>query len=128
MNCRRYKIGLFLAGLLAAITLRMSLAADAPVKNPPAVPPASKYAPADDLLGQVDLYLQHLDETIANQADFDDGAKSRLKKDATTLAVLFDVLDQHDTENRFQGNRKQKALAVVALEIANAADFAAASA
>ena len=76
-------------------------------KSPPAPPPASTFAPADDLLNQVDYYVRHIEETLADKNEFDDAARLRLKKDGNTLAVLFLTLGMHDEQrNRLHERRR----------------------
>ncbi len=123
MNWRNLALGFLLVGLIAAIALRMSVAAAATAKEPPAAPPASTYAPADDLIAQVDYYLGYIEKTLANKDDFDDGAKSRVEKDANTLAVLLLILGQHDTDNRFKPKEHVLSLVPIALKLAAAPDF-----
>jgi len=64
----------------------------------PQVPPASKYAPVDDLLRQVDFFIGRVSESLADPADFDLAKQSRTLKDANTLAVLGLVLANHDQD------------------------------
>ena len=86
-----------LIGVLALCAVRLMMADD----SNPTRPPASSYAPAEDLINQVDFYIGRIEETLAKKEDFDDAAKSRLKKDANTLAALVSVLLTHDSESRF---------------------------
>lgn len=90
-------------GLLASATARFLLAAEAEAKMP-AVPPVSKFAPADDLVDQFDYYTKRIEEALAEKSDFDDAAKSRLKKDANTLSALALSLGMHDANNRFNAS------------------------
>ncbi len=107
------------AGLLAFLILAGAMASDLPE-----TPPASKYAPADDLIGRVDFYLHRAEETLANKADFDAAAKSRLRKDANTLTALFLTLGLHDTNNRYKD--ASPALVELSQTLAKAADYDAA--
>lgn len=60
-------------------------------------PPPSSYAPHADLLGQVDFFLERVQETLS-AGEVDMAGQSRLVKDANTLAMLGLVLSQHDAE------------------------------
>ncbi len=94
--------------------------------EPPAPPKASTYAPAADLVNQVDFYLGRLTEAVANEAGYAE-MKSRVDKDANTLAALGLVLGQHDEPNKYRDSAAAMIKASQALaEKAN--DFAAASA
>lgn len=93
------ELGLLQACLWAVVGTSANLAmwphtADAAA---PELPKASKYAPHEDLLGQVDFFLDRAQETLAAE-ELDMAGQSRLLKDAHTLAMLGLVLSQHDAE------------------------------
>lgn len=94
-------------------------------KSAPTPPPASQFAPADDLTAQVDYYIKRVGETLANKDQFDDTAKAKIKKDGNTLAVLGLLLGLHDQDNRVKPQAGDLIQAAQAL--AKAADFDAAS-
>jgi hypothetical protein len=56
----------------------------------------SSFAPAEDLIGQVDFYIGRLDEALADPENFDAAKQSRAWKDSNTLAVLALMLAAHD--------------------------------
>jgi len=112
-------------GLLASAIASVLLAADADAKMP-AVPPVSKFAPADDLVDQFDYYTKRIEEVLAEKSDFDDAAKSRLKKDANTLSALALSLGMHDANNRF--NTSAGELLKASQSLASAANYEAAKA
>ena len=56
--------------------------------EPPAPPKVSTFAPAGDLLAQVEYYKKRMKDAVASEADFDEAKQARVKKDANTLAVL----------------------------------------
>ena len=64
--------------------------------QPPEVPKISAFAPADDLIQQVDFFIGRADESLADPADFDGAKQSRTLKDGNTLAVLALMLAKHD--------------------------------
>jgi cytochrome c556 len=70
--------------------------AQALFSQPPADKPISAYAPADDLIGQVDYYIAQAEERLADPKAYDLAKQSRTWKDANTLAVLALVLANHD--------------------------------
>jgi cytochrome c556 len=56
----------------------------------------SSFAPAADLLQQVDFFIGRAEESLQNPADFDGAKQSRTLKDGSTLAVLALMLAHHD--------------------------------
>lgn len=66
-------------------------------ENPAAVP-VSKFAPAADLLQQVDFFIGRTAESLAEPIDFDEAKQSRALKDANTLAALGLLLAMHDQD------------------------------
>jgi hypothetical protein len=62
----------------------------------PEIPKISRYAPAKDLIQQVDFYIGRMSESLADPADFDLAKQSRMLKDANTLAALALMLSVHD--------------------------------
>jgi hypothetical protein len=111
--------------LLALAFIPVLAAADADSKLP-SVPLASSFAPADDLLDQFDFYTKRIEEGLASKSDFDDAAKSRLKKDANTLAALSLTLGMHDSDHRFKASAGE--LLKAAQSLATAANYEAAEA
>ena len=91
------------------------VAADAP-----APPATSTYAPADDLVRQVKLYLVELDEALAAANDFE-STSQRAKKDANTLVVLALALGLHDTDNEYKSSAAS--LMQAAQTLSRAADY-----
>jgi hypothetical protein len=89
--------------------------------EPPAPPAPSTFAPADDLIAQIEFYLHRTEETLGSKDGFDDAAKTRLRKDANTLTALFLTLGLHDTENRYK--KAAPTLVVQSQALAKAADF-----
>src|SRR5262249_27916579 len=81
-------------------------------------------APADDLIGQVELYLKRSEESLASSDAFDEAAQSRLKKDANTLAALALVLGMDDGENPMK--RSARVLVAAVQKMAAATDYSAA--
>ena len=66
--------------------------------GPPQVPKMSAFAPAGDLLQQVDFFVGRVEESLADPTDFDGAKQSRTRKDANTLAALALVLSLHDED------------------------------
>jgi cytochrome c556 len=61
------------------------------------MPQPSAYAPHEDLLAQVDFFIERAEESLAGDK-LDLASQARLLKDAHTLAILGLVLSQHDAE------------------------------
>lgn len=62
----------------------------------------STYAPVKDLESQVPFFLDRIREDLADEAKYDQTGMERVKRDASTLAVLALVLGKHDETNRYQ--------------------------
>ena len=91
-----------------------------------AEPPAaetSTFAPAKDLVGQVDYYLERLEESVANPADFKD-AEGKIARDSNTVILLALALGLHDTDNKYKA--AAPAMVKAAQEVAAAKDYDAA--
>jgi len=92
----------------------------------PAPPKVSAFAPAADLIAQVDYYKKRMQDVVANEADYDEAKQARITKDANTVAVLVQHLGMHDADNPL---KKSAAAAVnAAQELRAATDFKSASA
>jgi hypothetical protein len=80
----------------------------------------SAFAPADDLLGQVDYYLGRVDTALADGTEFDLAAQSRALKDANTLVVLGQMLAFHDQPHAPKDSMPALVAAAQALSAAEA--------
>ena len=78
--------------LACAVTLPLS-------SQPPEIPKISSFAPAKDLIQQVDFYIGRISESLADPADFDLAKQSRTLKDANTLSALALMLAAHDEQH-----------------------------
>ncbi len=90
----------------------------------PAIPVISTFAPAADLIQQVDFFLGRVEESLADPQDFDAAKQSRTFKDANTLAVLGLMLAVHDQDHAVKGaaamNQAAQALAAAGEDAAMA--------
>ncbi len=66
--------------------------------QPPESPAVSTYAPAGDLLREVDYFIERASDSLADPAGFDLAKQSRTLKDANALAALALVLAMHDQD------------------------------
>jgi hypothetical protein len=117
-------VSLSIAAACSSAVHRLNAADDG--KQAPPAPPASQFAPADDALAQVDYYIKRVGDTLTNKEQFDDTAKSKIKKDGNTIAILGMVLGLHDQDNRIKPRAGDLVQAGQAL--AKATNFDAASA
>jgi cytochrome c556 len=90
--------GLWVAGAPIFFMLAW-LATGQVLSQPPGIPKISTFAPARDLLQQVDFFVGRVEESLADPNDFDLAKQSRTLKDANTLAALALVLAVHDEEH-----------------------------
>jgi cytochrome c556 len=93
--------------------------------EPPAPPDVSTFAPAEDLLRQVDYYKKRMQDALANEAEFDEAKQARITKDANVMALLALHLGMHDADNPL---KKSAGAAVKASQaLAKATDYKSAS-
>lgn len=62
----------------------------------------SSYAPAGDLLGQVDYYVERASEALADPASYDEDRQEKVARDANTLAALALALAMHDEDHKLK--------------------------
>jgi len=91
--------------------------------TPPAPPPVSKYAPAEDLVSQMDMYIEELDKTLASEQEFKD-AGEKVARDANTLIVIALGLGLHDQDNKYK--KAAPAVMKAAQKLAEVKEFGAA--
>jgi len=106
-------------GLLALLFVGISGAALAAEEAGRAAVPASQYAPAADLLSQLDEYLARLGRDLVSEAEYQADQRERVAREASTVVVLVQVLAVHDEQNRLQ-----KAALPIIRAAANLADAA----
>lgn len=92
--------------------------------DPPAPAKLSTVAPAEDLIRQVEIYLDGFAAALADADKFDEEA-SKIRKEAHTLVVLALALGKHDADHRLKGSAP--ALFRAARDLAAAKDHAAAT-
>jgi hypothetical protein len=93
-----------IATLFAAAILGHGFVAERARANEPAQAEplkVSQFAPAEDLVSQLDYYIARLSEALADAQDYDEAKQSRVHKDANTVAVLGLALAMHDSESKF---------------------------
>ena len=102
-----------------------------PEEPEPAVPdlsvdvPVSKYAPAEDLVAQVESYVEDLEEAVDTEEEYGDSVDEIAQK-SNTLILIALALGLHDTENAYQA--AAPAMLKAAQELAATSDYASAQA
>jgi hypothetical protein len=97
-RCKSFTIPGTVLGVVVAV------AAGVLFSQTPAGEKISAFAPAEDLIVQVDYYIDHVAASLADADDFDLAKQSRTWKDANTLAVLALVLANHDEPHPLKGS------------------------
>ena len=69
--------------------------------EPPAAPKVSTFAPAKDLVSQVDYYVDRLDTVVKSESEYKDSG-DKVVKDANTLVVIALALGLHDEESKYK--------------------------
>jgi hypothetical protein len=59
-------------------------------------PKVSSFAPAKDLIAQVDYFVKHAGEALADKSGYDEAHQVTVERDSNTLAVLALMLAMHD--------------------------------
>jgi len=97
------------------------------VADPPPAPPVSSFAPAEDLVGQVEYYVEELEESVENEDEYNDAQETdKIGKKANALVLIALALGLHDTDNRYR--KAAPAILKAAQEVAGTKDFTSASA
>ena len=113
-------------GLVGLVAVGAVLAtAVAFAAEPPAAPKVSAFAPAKDLVGQVDYYVDRLGKAVESESEYKDSA-DKVQKDANTLSVLALTLGLSDEDNQYK--KAAPALIKAGQKLAGAKDFASAKA
>jgi hypothetical protein len=86
---------LVLAGVLLAA---FSSALSAQSAEPPPTPKPSSFAPAEELVKQVQVFVADFEACLASEPEFAD-KQMRVAQNAHTLAVIAVALGLHDTDN-----------------------------
>ena len=109
--------------VVAALGIGMASEPAHAVDALPSAPKVSTFAPADDLVGQADQYLDTLKTIVADKQGYSDD-KEKIGRDANTLIVIALALGLHDRENKYKA--RAGAVMKAARKVAAAKDYAAA--
>jgi len=72
-------------------------------RTPPPAPKVSTFAPAEDLVRQLERYVEGLEKIVADEEEYKDG-KEKIAKDANTLIIIALALGLHDEPNKYQAH------------------------
>ncbi|MBM4003322.1 MAG: cytochrome c [Planctomycetes bacterium] len=64
----------------------------------------SAYAPANDLIRQLEAMVKRMGEDLSAEADYGEDQQGRIVKDANTVIVIGQVLGVHDQDHRLKGS------------------------
>ena len=106
---RKPVVGIVVASAVAALVISRLWAAD-----PPAVAKVVNFAPVEDLSAQIDYYIDQIGQSLAQKDDYTSAKKSKVRKQASTLAALAMNVGLHDQSH------PRKAHAAVLLQGARA--------
>jgi len=95
----RHLRNVFFCAVVGAVAMTMAPWLTAAAPTPPKV---SEFAPVEDVLGQVDYYLNRLEAALANEAEYSQGKKNRVNKDSNTLVVLLLAIGLHDQDSKLR--------------------------
>ncbi len=97
----------YLFSAVGACSLTALLCAALPAADEPATAAkvkVSQFAPADDLIAQIEYFVGRMDQALATKDTYDDAAQSRVAKEADTVAVLALGLNLYDGKHRLSGS------------------------
>lgn len=87
------------------------------------MPRPSAYAPLEDVLGQVEMYLKQIESDLEEETEYAEDEQDRVAKSANTLIALAQVLGNHDEASARKKSARE--LVTAAREVArNTKDFA----
>jgi hypothetical protein len=112
-------------GLLVGTIIGVAWAGGPAPAGPASAPKVSTFAPADDLIGRVDYFMNRLEDAVQDEEEYND-SKGRISKDANTMIVIGLALGLHDKDNHYKA--AAPAIVKVARALAAAEDYAAAKA
>lgn len=112
-------------GLLVGTIMGVAWAGNLTPAGPATVPKVSTFAPADDLIGRVDYFMNRLECAVQNEEEYND-SKGRIAKDSNTMIVIGLALGLHDEDNNYKA--AAPAIVKAARVLAAVEDYAAAKA
>jgi cytochrome c556 len=89
----------------------------------PPPPKVSSFAPAEDLVYQMDKYLDEMEQGTANEAEYKDLPEGKVSQTGSTMVLLAVALGSSDQDNKYKANAA--ALLAACQKLAAATDYAA---
>ena len=103
---------------VSAAQLEKKEAADAPAL--PNAPKISSFAPANDLIKQLKIYITDIDNTLQDEQEYKD-SEGKIGRCAGTLTVIALCLGKHDEDNEYKA--RAAALIKASQELAATTDY-----
>ena len=107
--------------LLVALAAALVVLSSPALAAPPEAPKVSTFAPAEDLVSQIDRYVKDLEGAVASQQEFDE---AKVVKLANALMLMSIAVGLHDSDNQYKASAG--AIFKAAEELAKAKGYAAA--
>lgn len=89
----------------------------------PELPKVSSFAPADDLVSQLDAFVESLQSDVSSEAEYKDSSE-KIGKEANTVIMIAQGLGLHDSDNAYKA--AAPAIIKAAQAVAASTDFASA--
>lgn len=112
-------------GAVVVLASGVAFLAVAWAAEPPAAPKVSAFAPAKDVVSQIDAYMERLEQSVASEDEFKE-SEAKMAKDANTMILLALAAGMHDEDNKYKA--AAPAIFKAAQELAQAKGFSAAKA
>ncbi len=93
-----------LHAVACAVCLMQAVAQEVEIKDAPPLPEMPKvstFAPAADLVGQLQAYVKEIDATLVSEEEYKD-TEGKIGRCSSTLAVIALCLGMHDEENEYK--------------------------
>lgn len=87
--------------LLVAFAAAVVVLSSPALAAPPEAPKVSTFAPAEDLISQIDRYVKELEGAVESQQEFDEAKVTKL---ANTLVLLSIAVGLHDSDNQYKAS------------------------
>lgn len=111
---------IFALGCTCVLAQQVESKAAFAVPPPPATPKPSTFAPAEDLVRQVQDYIQEMEDTLVSEEEYN-STEDKIGRCSSTLAVIALCLGLHDQDNMYKA--QAAALMKAAGELAATKDY-----
>lgn len=113
------------SGLMACLAVVVLVLIQGGLQAADRSPALSTVVPAEDLVAQLEYYVEELEECVQDAGEYEDSV-GKIEKYANTLAVISLAIGLHDKDNKYR--KAAPALVKASQELAAAQDFASAMA